>query len=304
MTRFAWLGGAAVVAAAAGVALLSGCALTPRVDYHGLADAARADNWVPYALTDTTIAIGTGEALGDKLSLARATPACDETGCEPAIAAVAVPIAFDGELLALAPRSRPLISTEISPTYWPDSLRLKVLTVEAKDHTLEAITAVGTIVTGAAKLGGMRSADEDDGVELQLPLIIDLADAKKALGKAQPLPDNPGWTMEARFTDRPPGQAGFLARADRGRVHNALLTSICRPLRLELKYGETKTIVTVTVRVADPDWLVAIPFPAKGSLTLHPLCGADVQAQPVTRVTADKVAETLFAQVEAVRAAR
>lgn len=301
MTRMAWLGGGTAIAAAAAVALLSGCALTPRVDYHGLADAARADDWVPYALTDTTVAIGTGEPLGGKISLAAAKTECAPDGCDPVIAAVAVPISFEGELLALAPRSRRLISTEISPTYYPDTLRLKTLTVEAKDHTLEAIATVGTVVSGVARLtAGVRAVDDSE--ELKLPLIIDLGDAKAALDTPRPLPGNPGWTMRARFTDRPPGQAGFLARADRGRVHNALLTSICRPLRLELQRGSV--VVPVTLRVADPDWLVAIPFPAKGSLTLHPMCGADVQAQPVTRVTADKIAETLFAQVEAVRAAR
>lgn len=250
MTRMAWLGGGAAVAAAAGVALLSGCALTPRVDYHGLADAARADDWVPYALTDTTIAIGTGEPLSDKISLARATTECAGGSCDPVIAAVAAPISFDGELLAIAPRSRRLISTEISPTYYPDTLRPKTLTVEAKDHTLEAITAVGTVVSGVARLaGGMRAVDETE--ELSLPLIIDLADAKAAMAAPQPLPGNPGWTMQARFTDRPPVQAGFLARADRGRVHNALLTSICRPLRLELRRGDA--VVSITLRVADPD---------------------------------------------------
>ncbi len=302
---------AAEVAALGVLALLAGCAAAPRLDYHALADRPRRDNWVAYALTDTIVTIGTKAPPGDgkagqpPISLAERPLQCDAGGgCGKTLAAVAVPTDFAGEVLALEPRSRNLVSTAIAPTYVGDSLRLRKLTVEARDHRIEAINAIGAIAVGTAKLvGGDRSGGQATAAPptLYLPVLLTLAQAKAAIGKSLPLPGQEGWTYAAAFRDDP-AAAGFLPRRARTTIHEAFVTSVCRPLHLTLTGGGGVPI-SFDVTVADPDWLMTIPLPAKGAIVPHALCGADVETEAVTTVGVDAIAEAFFAQVGALQAA-
>ncbi len=283
---------------------LAACTIGPMVDYHALRDPQRSDSWLPYALTDTVVAIGVGNALETppRIELG-GTVKCLEAECDRPLAALAIPVDFDGERLALAPRSHGLTSTTISASYFPNSLRIQVLTVEAKDHRLEAIKAAGAIIAGGAKMfaGGVRSAIVDDNAVLQLPVMLPLGDARAAVAPT-PLPGNPDWTYTAAFAGTEPAAAGFIPRARHGEIHGALLTSTCRTLRLVLSHGgDSPAEAVIAVRVADPEWLVAIPFPGKGTMTLHPLCGADTRAQPATQDGVDVLAQEAVAQMSALK---
>ena len=73
-----------------------------------------------------------------------------------------------------------MISTTAAPAYFPNSLRLKTLTIEAKDHRLEAINTVAAIASGAARVfaGGADLFNPDpldDTAQLVLPVVIPLA---------------------------------------------------------------------------------------------------------------------------------
>lgn len=292
--------------------VLAGCAATPpHVDYVSLADRPRQDSWVTYALTDSIVAIGPpGASTSDKppppIDLAPRTVHCRAIGvCDTQILALATPTDFTGEVLAISPRSHGLVTTTLAPTYRRDSLRLATLSVEAHDHRIELINAIGTIAKGVIGLGiGSTAAGAVAGavaaapqqVALQLPITLDLA-AIKASGTSAALPGNPGWSYTARFLDDP-GRVGFLRRQQRGEVHGAFVSSVCRPLRLTL-YAPSAS-VAMTVIVADPDWLQTVPLPAKGSITAHALCGADVSADAVTDIGVDDLATAFFAQVSAI----
>ena len=310
-------------AALAAAALLAGCATpVPTVTYHTLADAPPGDAAVPYQLTDSRLVIGVVPAGGGKdippVSLDPVTVVCDGDGCFAAgdapgprqplrLAMAVVPIPFAGTVLAIVPSRRGLITISLAPTYFPNSLRLQALVVEAKDHRIEVIDAVGTIargLAGAAAGKGMAALRVALPVPLHLPVIVDLARARTALTDDVALSPlgNPGWTMAASFLDDPqPAALGFRSRATAGAVHHAVLTSICRPFRLSLIAGAAE--LRFEAAVADPDWLVAIPFPAKGAVILHPLCGADVQAQPVAAIGLDAIAAAFVGNVNAIGAA-
>lgn len=288
----------------------AGCAVTPTIDYHRLSDTPRADSWVPYRLTDTTIVIGAvaergldaagGERPGPPISLTVGSTVCNDSVCAPALAAVAAPIDDETEVLALAPRNRHLVSTYIAPTYWTNSLRLKTLSVEVRDHKIEAINAAGAIVTGVGKLasGAARSPSAPKSELLKLPIVIDLALLRHG---AIPVPGHETWRISGKFLDNNIDKAGFVPRAARGGVHGALLTSTCRPMSIALYDGVQK--ISFRVRVADPEWLTPIPLPSVGEVTLNPLCGGDVTNQKVVEVGVDAMAQAFFAQVDAVRTA-
>jgi hypothetical protein len=198
------------------------------------------------------------------------------------------------------------VRTLLTPTYYPNSLRLKTLAVEGVDQRKEIIDTVGAIAVGAAQLAragaGERSADLLPGErKLTLPVVIDLAEAKQTIQSGpRALPDNPGWTYVGRFLDDP-ATAGFRRRDQASDVHGAIVTSLCRPFQLKLMAaGQT---LTMGLTVADPDYLLAIPFPAKGVVNFSPLCGADIQAQPVTQTTADVLVSDFFKQVQNLRSA-
>ncbi|NIJ06685.1 hypothetical protein FHS31_000267 [Sphingomonas vulcanisoli] len=285
--------------------LLAGCAVTPQVNYHLLSDRPRSDKWIPYQLTDTSIAIG---IASDKtpVDLAPTTIQCklggrcrDENG-SVRVGALGSPIPFSGAIFAIEPISRHFVETSITPSYFDNSLRLKSLDVEVRDHRLEAINTIGAIAVGAAKLAaGETQGTSTDALALNLPIVIDLKDVK-APPAPPTVPNNPDWTYSAEFLDDP-AASGFLPRSARTSVHGAILTSACRTLRIDLVSGAFK--VTVRTTVADPDWLVAVPLPNKGTVNFHPLCAADVQPGAHTVTTSDALAEATFKQIDALRAA-
>lgn len=332
------------------VSALAGCAVVPTVEYHRLSERVSHDTWVPFRLTDSAIVLGAPVSKSDfdnddskagdfapPLSLSDTKVDCFAEGCG-AVVALAAPVSFQGEVLAIAPKSRRLISTSLSPVYVPNSLRLKVLTIEAKDHRLEAINTVGALVVGAAKAGSGRSGGGDPAASegysapakpkplasLHLPVVIDLASAKCQASEdagctpsiiadpadvlpasaARIAPGNPGWTYTLAFLDNPRAD-GFTPREAVSRVHVSMVSSTCRPLLLRLRWGAGGVPdVVLRVQVADPDWLATVPFPTKGALVFHSLCGVDVQPQSVTEVGADTLANAFFNNVEQVRGAQ
>lgn len=312
--------GCRAAAAAMVSALLAGCATpVPTVDYRPLR-ADTDDASVPYQLTDLRLVIGlvpTGDK-GPPVSLDPVTVHCVASVCRagtspdsPAVrlAMAVVPIPFAAVVYTIAPRRRGLVTTSLAPTYYPNSLRLQALAVEAKDHRLEVINAVGTIARGAASLaakGGMSALTASaTTADLALPIVIDLQRAKGALTDTIALDPiaNPGWDLVTYFGDKgaPPKDLGFREREAVGTVHHAVVTSVCRPFHLRLVNSPVQLNFEATV--ADPDWLATVPFPPKGIVTFHSLCGADVQSQAVAEIGVDAIAAAFVSNVGAIAAA-
>ncbi|HEY1562045.1 MAG TPA: hypothetical protein VGF71_14350 [Caulobacteraceae bacterium] len=228
---------------------------------------------------------------------------CTAEGCVgQSVGAAAVAIPYEGVTLAIEPHQRDFQHTFLAPTYYPNSLRLWTLTLDVKDSREEAVDTLSAVISGAAKASQsmFRSLAP---TPLKLPVVIDLADAKKTIaGGEAPLPLNEGvWWYKVAFLDDP-DKAGFLKLADRGQVHQAILTSLCRPLQISLTNHSTTLVLGVTV--ADPDYLLTVPLPAKGQVTLGSLCGADVQMQAVVEKPVDQVVTGFFNAVASTRTAQ
>lgn len=228
---------------------------------------------------------------------------CTAEGCVgESVGAAAVAIPYEGVTLAIEPHQRKFQTTFLAPTYYPNSLRLASLSIDVKDSREEAIDTLSAVIAGGASASKslFRSLAP---TPLKLPVVIDLADAKKTIaGGEAPLPLNEGvWWYKVRFLDDP-DRAGFLKLADRGQVHQAILTSLCRPLQISLTNHSTTLVLGVTV--ADPDYLLTVPLPAKGLVALGTLCGADVQMQAIVEKPVDQVVTSFFNAVGSVRTAQ
>jgi hypothetical protein len=256
------------------------------------------------------------------------------------LVAVVVPIDSVGPTLRIAPRDGRFVRTTLSPTYQMNSLRLRELSVSATDRRLQAIRAIGAVANGVVDLvrgpgnsGPDREVAALRPLPLRLPLLVDLdtrrpappeTTAPAADGAAPSAPASPGppgsWTASTPgssedwnvvVTVLASANRDSLLPADRaGEVRDALLTSSCQPAEVRLvatpPWNEDAPVARPTfvfpVVLADPSRLLAIPFPTKGAMILHPLCGADVRAEPVTEVGIDELAEAFFAQARQLRA--
>jgi hypothetical protein len=318
--------------------MVSGCAATPSVRFHALGPASTdaapdRDNWIPFRLTDSTIVLGAAQAppamsdpvaIASPIGLERLVVTCQiDTGCDGNVAAMVAPIDDADAVYAIEPRSKNFVSTRIAPTYVRDSLRLVELAVEVKDHRLEVIKTIGALVSGGAALiggGGAENQGKAAGAELALPVVIDLDAARAPAdpgavcrpgGPALPcheLPRNAGWSYRLVFLDDAAAD-GFRPRSDITRVEGAMVASVCRRARLAIDYtpagGSPVPMVTLALRVADPEYLMTMPMPAKGQLRFHRLCGIDMARESVTEVGIDEMAAAAIASgVAAVRAAQ
>ena len=318
--------------------MVSGCAATPSVRFHALGPASAGvspdrDSWIPFRLTDSTIVIGAAQAppamsdpvaIASPIKLERLIVGCpiDPPGCE-GVAAMVAPIDDADAVYAIEARSKNFVSTRIAPTYVHDSLRLVELAVEVKDHRLEVIKTIGALVSGgAALIGGGRNENQGAavGAELALPVAIDLDAARApadpgalcrpgtAAFPCHDLPRNKGWSYRLGFLDDAAAD-GFRPRSDITRVESAMVASVCRRARLAIDYtpagGSPVPMVTLLLRVADPEYLMTMPMPAKGQLKFHRLCGIDMTRESVTEVGIDEMAAAAIASgVAAVRAAQ
>lgn len=69
-----------------------------------------------------------------------------------------------------------------------------------------------------------------------------------------------------------------------GQVATAWPVPACRDVLLSVRRKDTaQEIFGAPLRVADPDRLRLVPIPEKGKITMHPICGADVNNTPGDR---------------------
>jgi hypothetical protein len=233
---------------------------------------------------------------------------CQGNGCDKTVSAVAVPIPYEGMTLGIEPTRSWFIYTHMAPSYYPNSLRLQSLEISVEDKRMEALDTVGAIAVGSAKIaagpgaGGFGAhalgATSPPKPKLQLPVIIDLADAKKAQTTPTPLAGNPGWTYTLHFLDDP-DRMGFHRSSDVSNVHGAVVTALCRPVAITLTAPTVKLVLGTTV--ADPDYILPIPLPPSGSVNFGTLCGADVKMQSVTSVKANDFVNAFVSDVQQVR---
>jgi len=241
---------------------------------------------------------------------------CDGGACEGAVAAVAVPISFRQQIYSIEGRNRFFVHTILTPTYQEKSLRLKSLSVDILDQRKEALDTAAAVWGGVGKVSRMEGAGASYGVaaqpkspKLTVPIAIKLQDIKQKItpdglinGGAAAVPlaakgeVNDGWYYTAEWIgpDAKPAALGFHPIADIRQFHGSVVTSMCRHMLITLTDG--KNNVAMEVIVADPDFIQAVPLPAKGVVTFNELCGADVSGPTALPTASASLVSEFFAQ--------
>ena len=147
--------------------------------------------------------------------------------------------------------------------------------------------------------------------ELSLPVVLDFADEKKldeALsdGGAE-IPGATAWWYRLHGASPDKAAEDVTAFFKPGRTVESFPYSACLSGTLELWAGSDPSqrfksgdVAGFPVKIADPRHVRAMALPAKGSVVMHTVCGADVKAENADIAGTFEVLEALAKQVEAI----
>jgi hypothetical protein len=153
------------------------------------------------------------------------------------------------------------------------------------------------------------TAKED---KLELPLVFDFTNpvrfaARDIYNEWENVPNHITWWYRYKVS-QPKGrvfrtQDYFEKR--KGRFTREFPISACADLTLEIGKGSNSTEAeraktTYILFVPDPSFVEPLPFPHKGSITTHTVCGADIAIQPSQATSTFSILESIAKQVEAI----
>jgi len=202
--------------------------------------------------------------------------------------------------------------SNISVTYYDGTRRIKTIGTELQDDRIKIIGAVGGTI--ATIVSAAMLADEGKKDRLNLPYVFDFSDPKKFKEPRDTFSSwetIPGYNCYSRYkVSKPEGNVfkteEFFKNQDFTREFPV---SACVDLTLEIGKGAggapkaTDTVMSYTVRVPDPSYVDPVPFPIKGTITTHSVCGADISTQPSQSVSTFETLEAIAKQVENIKKA-
>jgi len=147
---------------------------------------------------------------------------------------------------------------------------------------------------------------------LTLPVVLDVS-VPSRWGQWQPIPGASGdaWAYRVALPKGPaplgatPRQAFFDDSA--GKPTRLFPVSGCIQAVVEVSNDPARAAKkSFPVTIADPDYLYTYFLPAKGSITMHDVCGADLTVDASNNGTANafQALEAVFKQVQALKAAQ
>jgi len=209
---------------------------------------------------------------------------------------------------AVAPDSSAFASTSLDATYITNTRLLKSVGVEFEDQSVKTIQAVGGAVAALLPL----FAPDRGAAALTLPVVLDVSDPSTwQEWRAIPGTTGQGWAYRVVPAGGPvllgatPRQAFFNDSA--GKATRLFPVSSCIQATLQVRNAPASgEYQSFPVTLAHPDFLYTYFLPAKGSITMHGVCGADLTVDATNNSTASTFAalEAVFKQVEAIKAAQ
>lgn len=300
------------------IALASACASTPHVQYVKLETPKEEYRGVPqFRLAGSRVSLGLA-APGDgaKKSAAPSPAALGpfKTTQELLAAnpAVFVTPAEAGPIYGIVPKRSIFSSIALNVSYFDNTRLVKSVGAPVTDNTLKVISSAGGFLSVLASFGFAAVRLSPSATpELFLPVVLDFADEKKleeALSDTgAAVPGATAWWY--RLHDAAPDKAAEDATAffTPGRTLESFPYSACLNGTLELWTGsdpsrrfKTGDVAGFPVKIADPLHVRAMALPAKGSVVMHTVCGADVKAENADIAGALDVLEALAKQAEAI----
>ncbi|AEG67597.1 hypothetical protein PP715_17565 [Ralstonia solanacearum] len=219
-------------------------------------------------------------------------------------------------LYAIQPQNTLINKTALTATYFDNSLLLKKVGFEYKNQTVQAIQAVGGVLVAAAPFLAFFSDTKeiDDHSALKIPAVIDATSPQWCM----PLPIDKA-TPEWKYRLIPSqgacdGQVGVKPSAPDGAIEkneffsdtkekSVFVTSSCRDIILEITNSKDDGKYNFPLTIADPNWLYTYTIPENGAVSLHSICGADIQAgaDSSNDLVAFAAIQEIFKQAKAIK---
>ncbi len=295
------------------IALASACVSAPHVQYARIEAPSDATRGVPqFRLAGSRVSLGLavpGEAAKKAAAPAPTTGPFKTT--QELLAAkpgVLVTPAEAGSIYGIVPKPSIFSSIALNVSYFDNTRLVKSIGAPVTDNTLKVISSIGGFLTVLAPLA-VRGREVTP--ELSLPVVLDFADEKKleeALSDTgTAVPGATAWWY--RLNGATPDGAAEDATAffTPGRTVESFPYSACLSGTLELWAGSDASqrfksgdVAGFPVKVADPRRVRAMTLPARGSVVMHTVCGADVKAENADIAGTFEVLEALAKQVEAI----
>jgi hypothetical protein len=214
-------------------------------------------------------------------------------------------------LYFLEPHDSFLTQSNISVTYYDGHHRIKTIGTEFQDNRIKVIEAVGGIITTIIPFVGLAPpTTKEDNIEL--PLVFDFASLDRfevhdTYSNWENIPNHTKWWYRYKIS-QPQGRVfkteEYFKKRE-GKYTREFPISACVDLTLEIGKGSNSneaenTRATYVVSVPDPSFVEPLPFPRKGSIAMHTVCGADITTQPSQTADTFSILESIAKQVEAI----
>ncbi|WP_051517002.1 hypothetical protein [Herbaspirillum sp. RV1423] len=226
----------------------------------------------------------------------------------PAYTATVVPL--EGERrYSVKPANNVTSKTELKLARMTNSDIVKSVGSTFTDMTKVRIEQVGGIVTSVLSAATIFLANQTDVADCgKNPPLEDfvLPVAKTPAASDPKVPGNPCWTYSMNYVSEPaPGAVSIKAFDDKlGTEVGYFPVPACLDVSITIRSaGAKQQGIKIAARVADPDHVRLVALPIKGTITMHPVCNADVTEEG----SVDKFAQTediltaAIAQVKAIK---
>jgi hypothetical protein len=219
----------------------------------------------------------------------------------------------------LEPKDDVLTKSNISVTYYDGQHRIKAIGTEFQDDRIKVIQALGGAVAAVVPIllaPPTKAPPAPLGENLQLPLVFDFT---YPIMFTSIIRDKDGpWVKIAGYTTWwykykiSHAQGRIFATEkffeSRNDFTREFPVSACVDLTLQIAKAdknpdEIKDYAghyQYTLRIPDPTIVEPLPFPLKGSITSHTVCGADISTQPSNSANTFEILEAVAKQVKAI----
>lgn len=294
------------------IALASAC-VSPHVQYVRMEAPSEATRGVPqFRLAGSRVSLGLAAPGDAAKKVAAPAPAAGpfKTTQELLAAkpAVLVTPAEAGSIYGIVPKPSIFSSIALNVSYFDNTRLVKSIGAPVTDNTLKVISSVGGFLTVLAPIVlHLREVTP----ELSLPVVLDFADEKKleeALSDTgAAIPGVTAWWYRLHGATPDKAAEDVTAFFKPGRTVESFPYSACLSGTLELWAGsdpaqrfKSGDAAGFPVKIADPRHVRAMALPAKGSVVMHTVCGADVKAENADIAGTFDVLEALAKQAEAI----
>lgn len=287
------------------VLMMGGCVSFPKLTYLSPSDED-AEGAIKFYLQGSMVTLGIPSGENAEGIKTETTPVGSlQEFKDKGVCAVVTPAESKNHFYALKPHQSIWSKTSVSVSYRDNTRLIKTIGTDFKDNRIEVIGKVAAIVaTGISILKTTREP-------LRLPVVIDLSNINE--GSITPWRNIPGhhkWWYKLALDTPPEDSVKATKYFVTPRASRALAYSACQEATLFVVYSEgtpsevPEERAVFNTRIANPNYVCTLNLPAKGSITMHSICGADIRPEEYTDVSGLDILEAVMKQVEMIKQAQ